>query len=122
MTVQAKNDPPVVNKNGQVDTYTTARNKTLTISDPALGVRANDEDPDSPKASIVTVLVAQPPNGTVTLNANGTFTYKPKNGFTGEDRFQYKANNGVWTLDLPNVPMNSVDSATVDVVITVTAK
>jgi hypothetical protein len=57
----------------------------------------------------------------LTLNANGSFTYTPKNGFVGIDTFMYKANNGTWTADLPNVPM-SADSNTATVTITVTAR
>ena len=34
-------------------------------------------------------LVAGPKNGTVTLNANGSFTYTPNQHFSGEDNFTY---------------------------------
>ena len=120
VTLQAKNVPPVVNQNGMLDTYTVERNRTLTVN-AAQGVLANDRDPDSPAASIFAVLVTPPASGTLTLNANGSFTYRPRNGFTGVVTFQYKANNGTWTAD-PNVPMNSTDSATANVVINVVAK
>jgi hypothetical protein len=33
-------------------------------------------------------------NGTLTLNADGTFTYTPDAGFEGEDSFTFKANDG----------------------------
>jgi hypothetical protein len=66
------------------------------------------------------VLVSGPANGTLVLNANGSFSYNPKNGFSGVDTFTYKANDGPWSAD-PTVPL-SPDSNTVTVTITVTAK
>src|SRR6266481_1572516 len=59
--------------------------KTLTVSDPAKGVIANDTNVNG-----VTVLTA-PANGTLTLNANGTFTYVPT-GTAVTDSFVYYAN------------------------------
>ena len=34
--------------------------------------------------------MAKPKNGRVTLNANGTFTYTPNDGFVGKDHFNYR--------------------------------
>ena len=36
-----------------------------------------------------------PANGTVTVNADGTFTYTPKAGFKGTDTFTYTATDAV---------------------------
>src|SRR5262249_3531603 len=36
-------------------------------------------------------LVSQPDHGTVTLNADGSFSYIPKTDFTGVDTFTYRA-------------------------------
>jgi hypothetical protein len=36
-----------------------------------------------------------PSDGTVTVNADGTFTYKPNSGFKGTDTFTYTATNAV---------------------------
>src|SRR5262249_4805858 len=44
--------------------------------------------------TLTAVLVSGPAHGTVTLNANGAFTYTPKSGYTGADSFTYKANDG----------------------------
>jgi Ca2+-binding RTX toxin-like protein len=38
--------------------------------------------------------VANPANGTVTVNADGTFTYTPNANFNGTDWFKFKASNG----------------------------
>jgi large repetitive protein len=40
------------------------------------------------------ILVTDVQNGTLTLNADGTFTYTPDAGFEGEDSFTFKANDG----------------------------
>ena len=60
---------------------------------------ANDTDVDSPATFLRAVLVSGPSNGTLVLNANGSFTYNPRNGFTGSDSFTYKADNGFWSAD-----------------------
>jgi hypothetical protein len=61
---------------------------TLVISDPSKGVIANDTNVYGVK------LATPPPGGTVTLNANGTFTYIPNAGTTS-DHFTYCANGTV---------------------------
>jgi hypothetical protein len=124
VTLQVQNLLPVPNHaNGLADAYKTAKNKTLTVSNPALGVRGNDDDPDSPRDNIVIQLATPPANGTLSLSANGTFTYKPQNGFTGFDSFWYTATNGNWTADSPQVAMNGTQTPTaVQVTIEVTAK
>lgn len=40
-------------------------------------------------------IVTQPANGTVTLNNQGAFEYKPKAGFFGTDNFTYRARNDI---------------------------
>src|SRR5262249_31214542 len=47
--------------------------------------------------SAVPASLTQPANGTVTLNANGSFTYTPNTGFAGADTFSYKISDGVNT-------------------------
>lgn len=57
-----------------------------------IGVLANDSDADN---DILTVTaVTQPPNGTALLNASGTVTYTPKEGFFGVDAFDYTVSDG----------------------------
>ncbi len=62
--------------------------QSLTISDPSKGVIANDVNVYGVQ------LLAQATNGTVTLNSNGTFTYKPTGSATS-DSFTYCANGSV---------------------------
>ncbi len=58
------------------------------------GVLNNDSDPNPNAAPLTAVLVDAPVNGTVTLNADGSFTYTPNANFIGTDRFTYQADNG----------------------------
>jgi len=83
------NDPPVMLN----DSYSVVENTTLTV--PAPGVLANDSDPveGSPLTAILRS-GSGPGNGTLTLNANGGFTYKPNTNFVGTDSFQYRASDG----------------------------
>ncbi|MEA2371954.1 MAG: hypothetical protein QOH12_2348 [Solirubrobacteraceae bacterium] len=75
------------------DAYSIAQNGTLTV--PAAGVLTNDTDADAD--AIHAVLVANVAHGTLSLAADGSFTYTPTPGFFGADSFTYKANDG--TLD-----------------------
>ncbi|ETA51637.2 type I secretion protein [Rhodobacteraceae bacterium PD-2] len=49
---------------------------------------ANDTDPEGETLSLDSVGAAS--NGTVTVNADGTVTYTPNDGFTGTDSFTYE--------------------------------
>jgi len=90
ISVTPVNDTPVASD----DSFSTEVDTPVTIA-AAGGVLANDTDADGD--TLNTVLVGGPSNGTLTLNADGSFTYTPNTGFTGTDTFSYKANDG--TLD-----------------------
>jgi len=53
-------------------------------------VTPNDYDPDGDDLIVNTTPVTDPTNGTVVINSDGTFTYTPTGGFTGEDTFEYE--------------------------------
>jgi VCBS repeat-containing protein len=55
-------------------------------------VLANDTDADSDP--LTASLVNGPSHGTVTLNANGSFTYTPALNYVGPDSFTYRATDG----------------------------
>lgn len=76
------NVPPVASDNA----YTMDENTTLTGNVIEDGVA--DSDPDNDPLSVV--VVDGPANGTLTLNANGTFTYEPNTNFFGTDTFTYQ--------------------------------
>ncbi len=73
------------------DAYSTFDDLDLEI--PVRGVLGNDHDADGDPLSAV--LVTQPTNGSLTLNADGSFTYSPDLGFIGTDSFTYKATDGL---------------------------
>lgn len=87
------------------DTYSTDEDVTLTVAAP--GVLGNDTDGNGNTLTAVLVTDVLPAQGTLTLNANGSFTFVPALNFSGEVTFTYKANDGL------------LDSNTVTVTITV---
>jgi VCBS repeat-containing protein len=95
------NQAPVAND----DAYSTDEDTTLNVAAP--GVLGNDSDADGDP--LTAVLDTGPGNGTLTLNADGSFTYTPDSDFNGIDSFIYYANDG------------SADSNTATVTITVDA-
>jgi hypothetical protein len=73
------------------DVYSVAEGGTLSV-DAASGVLANDTDPEGDP--LTAGLASNVSNGTLTLNADGSFTYTPNPGFEGSDSFIYVANDG----------------------------
>ena len=86
LTVNPVNDVPAASD----DTYTVAEDNVLTVAAP--GVLANDTDVDGD--SLTAVLVTAPTHGTLTFNANGSFTYTPHANYNGSDSFTYAASDG----------------------------
>jgi len=86
VTVTGANSAPVAN----ADSYTTQQGITLTIAAP--GVLGNDTDADGD--TLTASLSGGPANGTLTLNAGGSFVYTPSSGFFGSDSFVYTASDG----------------------------
>ncbi|MFC1547207.1 Ig-like domain-containing protein [Candidatus Neomarinimicrobiota bacterium] len=86
ITVTAVNDAPVA----QDDAFDAAEDTDLIVNAP--GVLANDEDLD--QNDLTAVLVAGPGDGTLNLNADGSFTYAPAPGYNGTDTFTYAASDG----------------------------
>ena len=113
-TATAVNNAPVANN----DTYTVPRNSNRSFT-VAQGVLANDTDVDTPNSLLFAVQVGTCSSGTLTLSANGSFTYSTK-GFLGTATCTYKANNGFWSVD-PTVPMSS-DSNNASITFNVVAK
>jgi VCBS repeat-containing protein len=70
------------------DTRSAAQDSVLNGS----SVLANDSDPDGD--ALTAAKASDPSHGTVSVNANGTFTYTPAAGYTGPDSFTYTASDG----------------------------
>jgi VCBS repeat-containing protein len=84
------------------DDYTTPEDTTLSI--PAPGVLLNDSDADGD--ALNALLISGPANGTLVLDANGSFTYAPATNFTGLDSFTYRANDSTSDSALATVSIN----------------
>lgn len=87
------------------DSYEMVEGAALTI-DPADGLLANDSDPDGD--SLTAVLVTGPAHGSLTLNDDGSFEYRPDDGYSGTDSFTYRASDGELESD-PIVVTITVD-------------
>jgi hypothetical protein len=74
------------------DSYSVRSGKTL--RDNVLGNDSDAEDATLVVSAAYVETFTTSEDGTVVMNANGRFTYTPDNGFTGEDSFNYTANNG----------------------------
>ena len=85
VTVNPVNDVPVAVD----DAYVLQEDETLVVTD---GVLANDFDGEGDQ--LTAQLVTGPVNGTVVLQADGTFTYLPNSNFHGTDSFTYQAGDG----------------------------
>ena len=92
------NRPPVATN----DSYTLMANTTLTV--PAPGILANDSDADGD--SLTAVLGASPTHGTLSLSANGAFTYVPSANYVGSDSFTYRASDGSANSGLATVSIS----------------
>ena len=56
-----------------------------------IDAKSNDFDPDGDEISIIS---ASSENAEVKINPDGTFDYKPKEGFQGSDKIYYKISDG----------------------------
>ena len=107
LTVSPVNDAPVAGN----DSYTTDEDTPLSPAAP--GVLASDTDIDS---TMTAVLVTGPSHGTLSLNADGSFTYTPAANYYGADAFTYTANDGILdsnvaTVDITIRPINDAPVA-----------
>ncbi len=75
--------------------------RELWASGLAANLLANDTDPDSP--TLTATLGTGPANGSLVFNADGTFTYRPNDGFTGTDTFTYTVSDGTYTSNVATV-------------------
>ncbi len=81
------NDPPVASAD---DAGASLLGTTVTEAPP--GVLSNDSDVDGDGLTVV--LDQGVSHGSLTLNADGSFSYTPDPGYTGPDSFQYHASDG----------------------------
>jgi hypothetical protein len=82
INVIAGNNPPIA-KN---DSYSISEGGYFDVSSP--GILGNDWDPDGDE--LTATLVVDVTAGTLDLREDGSFSYAPNLGFTGEDMFTYQ--------------------------------
>lgn len=92
ITVNAINDPPVAG----ADDYDTTLDTALVVN-VGDGVLSNDTDADDDDLAVSGVQT-DVTNGTLDLEADGSFTYTPDLGFLGEDSFVYEVTDGTVTV------------------------
>ena len=73
------------------DSYVVDASSTLVV--PAPGLLGNDTA--SSGAALAAQLIQEPAHGSLSLTADGSFTYVPDSGFTGSDSFTYAASDGL---------------------------
>lgn len=111
ITVNPLNDAP----SAAADEYSTDEDTALHVD--ASGVLSNDSDPDGD--SLTATLVSGPANGTLTLNADGSFDYAPGSNFNGDDSFVYTAGDSIsasaeTTVTIHVAPVNDSPAAAAD--------
>ena len=112
ITVTPMNDAPVAPDLGGAQT-TLAEDSTLTLD-----LLAGASDVDSPV--LTAAIVAGPQHGSLSVNANGTYSYTPAANYFGADSFTYRVNDGasdgaldsgVATVSLTVTPVNDAPVA-----------
>lgn len=96
VTIDVLHAPPTAN----ADAYAIDEDGTLDVS-AAQGVLGNDTDTQEHPLSAA--LVTGPANGSLTLRADGSFTYSPAPNHHGTDSFTYRASDGTIASQLATV-------------------
>ncbi|NLY03119.1 MAG: tandem-95 repeat protein [Rhodopirellula sp.] len=100
VSIAAVNDAPT----SADDIYSVIAGETLSVAEG--GVLANDSDADGD--SLSAAVVAEPANGVLVLNADGSFQYTPADGFVGDDSFTYLASDGQAESNLATVTVSVI--------------
>ena len=115
ITVNAVNDAPVA-----VDDAITATEDTPFTS--VIDLDANDTDLDGDALSVVAGTFATAQGGSITIAADGSYTYTPAANFNGSDSVDYTVTDGSLTdVGTLNITVNAVNDAPVAVDDAITA-
>src|SRR6185312_13019502 len=95
------------------DTFVLGPSGTVSGSG-ATSVLANDTSADAQPQNLVARLVSTTTNGTLTLNADGSFAYTPDAHFQGIDRFTYQVSEESVLSNAVTVTLLSYNASLVD--------
>ena len=101
VTFQANQEPVAAN-----DVFMASAGNTLTGDLLADNGSGPDTDADNDTLTVNTTPVTAPTQGTLVLNASGTFTYMPSAGATGTDTFRYQIMDGFGGVSEADVTIN----------------
>lgn len=87
LNIQAVNDAPIAND----DSFSVTEDGRLNVVAP--GVMSNDSDVEGDPVTVR--LISGPVHGTLSLQADGSFSYVPDPNYNGSDRFTYVGSDGV---------------------------
>jgi len=83
------------------DAATTKEDQAVTVA-----VLANDLNPDNDQLSVS--VLSNPSHGSVTINADGTVSYRPDANFDGTDSFEYTVSDGKGGSDAGRVSISVI--------------
>jgi VCBS repeat-containing protein len=92
--------PPTAQLTANPDAYAAGQGKALAVV-AAKGVLVNDRDPQG--KPLIALLAANPRHGTLTFNADGSFTYTNDGTGAASDSFTYQASNGTALSNIATV-------------------
>jgi len=108
VTTAAVNDAPVTTN----DSYNLGANGSVTV--PSTGVLGNDTDVEG--SPLTAVLVSGPAHGTLSFNADGSFTYTATSAYNISDSFTYMAFDGAANGNIATVTItDTIKPTAVDV-------
>ena len=76
------------------DAFSTDENTTLTATLGMNNLLQNDSDAEGNMLMVTSPQVSGPSNGSLVIGTDGTFTYTPNAGFSGDDSFTYEVTDG----------------------------
>ena len=110
-----ENFPPTANS----DSFRAYQDTELTVSSTGSWSPLIGNDYDLNNSPLTARLVSNAQNGTAAVNADGSFSYLPNQGFHGEDSFSYSVSNGVAESTPTTVSLEVVDTSKPYIVISV---
>ncbi|MDT0676712.1 Ig-like domain-containing protein [Autumnicola musiva] len=100
VTVPGDNPEGLVARDNE---YFVEDNTELFLAPEGIGILAND---DFNGLGVPQIEIIKPSEGTLDMSPNGSFSYKPAEGFTGQDSFTYRLNDGENTSGIATVLIN----------------